>query len=74
MAFQISEMTVLRLNNRPEFLRRMKASITTHEGYVTHVAQDLGVGERSVKRWIREFTDLKAHVDKVRAKRAAATA
>ena len=72
MVFQISEMTVLRLNDTPEFKRRMRASITKHKGYVVHVAQDLGVGERTVKRWIHEFGDLKRHVDKVRAERSAA--
>ena len=71
MAFRISEMTALRLNDQPEFVRRMKASISTHQGYVVHVAQDLGVAERSVKRWIGESATLRAYVDKVREQRAA---
>lgn len=72
MAFRMSEMTVLRGTDPKKFAARMRILIAKHGGRVAHIAQDLGVGETSIKRWLRENGKLHAYAVKVRAKRMAA--
>jgi len=70
MAFRMSEMTVLRSTDSKKFASRMRAVIAKHFGRVAHIAQDLDVGETTVKRWLREDVELQARATKARAKRA----
>lgn len=71
MAFRISELTVLRSNDLPAFKRRMRELISKHGGRCLHIAQDIGVGQTSVKRWLREYPDLHKYAERARARRAA---
>lgn len=74
MAYRMSKMTVLRGTDYAKFKKKVKAAVTKHQGVLTHVAQDLDVGETTVKRWLREDEVLKHHIDRVReqVKKAAA--
>lgn len=70
MAFRMSKMTVLRGTDYKKFSDRLRKAITKHQGVMTHVAQDLEVGETTLKRWLREDDKLKTFLDRVRAKAA----
>ena len=72
MVFRISELTVLRSNDLPAFKRRMRQLISKHRGRCLHIAQDIGVGRTTVKRWLREYPVLHAYAVKIRERRVAA--
>lgn len=71
MAFRISHMTALRGMDYDKFVARLKKSFTKHKGVLLHVAQDLDVGDTTVKRWLREDAQLKKFVERVRRQQAA---
>lgn len=72
MAFRMSTLSVLRLNDYDKFTAKVQKSITKHRGVLMHVAQDLDVGPTTLKRWLREDAKLTRFLAK--ARKAAAKA
>ncbi len=52
MAFNMSRMTILKAMEPKKWKVEMQKSIIKHRGVGLHIAQDLGIGISTLKRWI----------------------
>lgn len=66
MAYKMTETTLMRARDPAAWKAKLKAAIKHHAGRVLHVAQTLGVGRSTCKRWIAEDPELQQWVQQAR--------
>ncbi len=52
MAYNMSKMTILKATDPKRWHATMSKAITKHRGVAIHIAQDMGVGISTFKRWV----------------------
>ncbi len=58
MAYRMSKMTILKAMEPKKWRTAMSKSIAKHRGVALHIAQDLGVGISTFKRWVEDDSGL----------------
>lgn len=75
MVFNMSKMTIMKVMDPKKWQVAMRKGILQHRGVALHVAQDMGIGISTLKRWVEEddgLTTLMANTRKAHRKTKAA--